>query len=114
MDTRQKCCTAVCALMVFAMGAGEATAADSAGLEEIIVVATKRAANVQTVPTAISVVTGAKLLESGAKSLVDVAQLVPGVQVVTANGATTNYFSIRGATQNDFADHQESPVALYL
>jgi iron complex outermembrane receptor protein len=99
---------------------GAAPAADTesdskdAGLENIIVTANKRAENLQTVPTSMSAVNEAQLKELGVTSTVGIAQFVPGVQVMAVNTGTDNFFSIRGATQNDYAEHEESPVAVYM
>ena len=87
---------------------------DNAGIEEIMVTANRRAENLQTVPTSVSAVTAEQLKDLGVTSTTAIAQYVPGVQLMTVNSNTDNFFSIRGATQNDYAEHEESPVAVYM
>jgi iron complex outermembrane receptor protein len=87
---------------------------DNNGLENIIVTANKRAENVQTVPTAVTAISAEQLKEMGVTNALDIAQFTPGVQVMAVNSGTTNFFSIRGATEDDFAEHEESPVAVYI
>ncbi len=85
-----------------------------AGLENIIVTANKRAENIQTVPTAVTAISAEQLKDYGVTNALDIAQFTPGVQVMAVNSGTTNFFSIRGATEDDFAEHEESPVAVYI
>ena len=87
---------------------------DDGGLANIIVTANKRAENIQTVPTAVSAISAEQLKELGVTNALDIAQFTPGVQVMAVNAGTTNFFSIRGATEDDFAEHEESPVAVYI
>lgn len=101
--------------------AAEANAANSdeadsegGGIEQVIVTANRRAENLQTVPTSVSAVTAEQLKDLGVTSTTAIAQYVPGVQLMTVNSNTDNFFSIRGATQNDYAEHEESPVAVYM
>jgi len=99
----------------FAAGA-EADSPDSndGGIEQVIVTANRRAENLQNVPTSVSAVTAEQLKDLGVTSTTAIAQYVPGVQLMTVNSNTDNFFSIRGATQNDYAEHEESPVAVYM
>src|SRR3984885_611168 len=87
---------------------------DNTGIEQIIVTANRRSENLQVVPTSISAVTSEQLKDLGVTSTTAIAQYVPGVQLMTVNANTDNFFSIRGATQNDYAEHEESPVAVYM
>ncbi len=87
---------------------------DNGGIEQIIVTANRRAENLQLVPTSVSAVTAEQLKDLGITSTTAIAQYVPGVQLMTVNSNTDNFFSIRGATQNDYAEHEESPVAVYM
>ena len=92
----------------------DATATTGVGLEEVIVTAQKRAQNSQDVGIAISAVSGAELTELGAVSASDITKSVPAVVLTQPNGPASFSLSIRGVTQNDFADHQESPAAIYV
>ncbi|HVW70522.1 MAG TPA: TonB-dependent receptor, partial [Steroidobacteraceae bacterium] len=96
--------------------AGPAIGSESDGdtVGEVIITANRRAENLQTVPTSVSAVTAEQLKDLGVTSTTAIAQYVPGVQLMTVNSNTDNFFSIRGATQNDYAEHEESPVAVYM
>jgi iron complex outermembrane receptor protein len=87
---------------------------DNSGLQNIIITANKRAENIQTVPTAVTAISAEQLKDLGITNATDIAQFTPGVQVMSVNAGTTNFFSIRGATEDDYAEHEESPVAMYI
>jgi iron complex outermembrane receptor protein len=93
---------------------GDADNNDNSGVEQVIITANRRAENLQAVPTSVSAVTADQLKDLGVTSTTAIAQYVPGVQLMTVNSNTDNFFSIRGATQNDYAEHEESPVAVYM
>jgi iron complex outermembrane receptor protein len=97
-----------------AQAPASAAAPAGAGLEEVIVTAQKRAQNSQDVGIAISAVSGAELTEMGAVTASDITRSVPAVVLTQPNGPASFSLSIRGVTQNDFADHQESPAAIYV
>jgi iron complex outermembrane receptor protein len=94
--------------------AGTEAGNDNGGIEQIIVTANRRAENLQVVPTSVSAITAEQLKDLGVTSTTAIAQYVPGVQLMSVNSNTDNFFSIRGATQNDYAEHEESPVAVYM
>src|SRR5262249_51035916 len=79
----------------------------SAGLEEVVVTAQKRAQNAQDVGISISAISGADLQTLGAVAATDITRSVPAVIMTQPNGPSSFSLSIRGVTQNDFADHQE-------
>lgn len=87
---------------------------DSDVVEQIVVTANRRAENLQAVPTSVSAITTEQLKDLGITSTTAIAQYVPGVQLMSVNSNTDNFFSIRGVTQNDYAEHEESPVAVYM
>ena len=91
-----------------------AATTNTVGLEEIIVTAQKRAQNSQDVGIALSAVTGDDLANLGAVSASDITKAMPAVVLTQPNGPASFSLSIRGVTQNDFADHQESPAAIYV
>jgi len=112
-------------LCMAALGAGLSQAATAqqsppmlatpgVGLEEVIVTAQKRAQNSQDVGIAISAVSGSELTRIGAVTASDITRSVPAVVLTQPNGPASFSLSIRGVTQNDFADHQESPAAIYV
>ena len=83
-------------------------------LEEVIVTAQKRAQNSQDVGIALSAVSGDDLKTLGAVTATDITRSMPAVVLTQPNGPSSFSLSIRGVTQNDFADHQESPAAIYV
>ena len=101
------------ALAVSAQNA-PAPSVTTGGLEEIIVTAQKRAQYSQDVGIALSAVTGDDLASLGAASATDITKAMPAVVLTQPNGPSSFSLSIRGVTQNDFADHQESPAAIYV
>lgn len=101
-----------CALVSGAVQAAEDTA--SGALEEVVVTAQKRAQNAQDVGIAISALSGEDLQTLGAVQATDITRSMPAVVMTQPNGPSSFSLSIRGVTQNDFADHQESPAAIYV
>lgn len=71
-------------------------------LQEVIVTATLRSENVQNVPAALTVLTGAQLDQLGAQDLDDVAALVPGFQLATI-GPGFNVETLRGVSTGLFS-----------
>jgi iron complex outermembrane recepter protein len=84
-------------------------------LEEVVVTAQKRSENLQQVPIAVTSLSGDQLATRGVVSTKDLAAASPGV-LITEFGTAPNAMAIyvRGIGQLDFAEHQESPVALYI
>lgn len=105
----------VTSLAAVALATGTvALAQDERVLDEIVVTAQKREQNIQDVGIAISAFTGQQVDELGLVESTDIALLAPGVSVSASAGDQSRQFSIRGVTQNDFADHTESPNAVYI
>ncbi|MFT9016068.1 MAG: TonB-dependent receptor [Acetobacter sp.] len=92
----------------------ERAAVASGGIEETLVTAQRRQENMQKVGIAMSAVSGAQLQNEHITSPSQIPQLMAGVQLAQPNGQGAYTFSVRGVTQNDFADHEESPTAIYL
>ena len=88
--------------------------AASGGLEEIIVTAQKRAQNSQDIGISLSAVSGDDLNNLGVVQAADITKSMPAVVLTQPNGPSSFSLAIRGVTQNDFADHQESPAAIYV
>lgn len=109
---------AMCALAMAAPHIARAqaeAAAPTATLAEIVVTAQKRAQNPQDVGVAIAAFSGQQLAQAGVDDLKSLVALTPGVQLDEYGGASTvDTISIRGVTQLDFADHEESPNAVYV
>lgn len=90
------------------------TSASVFDLEEVIVTAQKREQNLQDVGIAVSAFTGDQLDTLGFNNSSDVAMLTPGVHLGGNLAGQNLQFTIRGVAQNDFSDHTESPVAVYV
>ena len=88
--------------------------ASSGGLEEVIVTAQRREQNEQEIGISLSAVTGADLTDLGVVSATDITKAMPAVVLTQPNGPSSFSLAIRGVVQNDFADHQESPAAIYV
>ncbi len=100
--------------VTLAQTSASTTPAQVSGLGEIIVTAQKRAQNSQDVGIAVSAVSGDDLNSLGIVSASDITKTMPAVVLTQPNGPSSFSLSIRGVTQNDFADHQESPAAIYV
>jgi iron complex outermembrane receptor protein len=91
------------------------TVSSSSGtLEEIVVTAQKREQNSQDIGISLSAITGNDLNSVGAAAATDITKSMPAVVLTQPNGPSSFSLAIRGVTQNDFADHQESPAAIYV
>jgi iron complex outermembrane receptor protein len=82
-------------------------------LEEIIVTAQKRDENLQDVPIAVTAFTGDQIKALGFTDYVEITQQMPGLQL-NAWSPNLTIFNIRGVSQNNFQDHLEAPVAVYM
>ncbi|HWX70077.1 MAG TPA: TonB-dependent receptor [Steroidobacteraceae bacterium] len=89
-------------------------AATTGGLEEILVTAQKREQNPQEIGISLSAITGSDLADLGVATATDITKSMPGVVLTQPNGPSSFSLAIRGVVQNDFADHQESPAAIYV
>ncbi len=82
-------------------------------LEEIVVTAQKREQNLQDVGIAVTAFSGSQIQNLGFSNTVDITAQTPSVQLYEWSPSYT-VFNIRGVSQNDFADHLEPPVAVYI
>jgi iron complex outermembrane receptor protein len=103
---------AVSSVLMVADSSAQALPDDSV-LAEVTVTAQKRAQNMQDVGTAITAFDGEKLGRYGLHDVTDIALQVPGLQF-NQYSATITVYNLRGVSQNDFSDHQEAPVAVYV
>ncbi len=104
--------TALLLLVVLDAHAQQVTS--SGQLEEIVVTAQKREQNLQDVGISLSAITGSELQSLGNATATDITKAMPAVVLTQPNGPSSYSLAIRGVTQNDFADHQESPAAIYV
>ena len=112
-------CAARCTLAVVLAAAAfsvhaQIASSTSGALEEIVVTAQKREQNSQDIGISLSAITGADLNSLGAATATDITKSMPAVVLTQPNGPSSFSLAIRGVTQNDFADHQESPAAIYI
>jgi iron complex outermembrane recepter protein len=93
----------------------EASAAESAIMEEVVVTAQKREQSVQDVGIAITAFSGDQIKQLGFQNSIDIVAHTPGMTfgTPTAEGNNAN-LSLRGVALNDFNDNNESPVAVYI
>jgi iron complex outermembrane receptor protein len=75
---------------------GQSVAKEHVTSEEVVVTARKRKEDIQNVPSAVSVISGAKLDEFGATQLTDYAAYVPGLSVVQGFSPGTDLLILRG------------------
>jgi iron complex outermembrane receptor protein len=101
-------------LVLAALAAALAAPAGAQVLEDIVVTAQKREENLQDVGIAITAFTGDQMRELGVRESFDVAAFTPGVHISGNLAGQNTQFTIRGVTQNDFADIVESPNAVYV
>jgi iron complex outermembrane recepter protein len=95
--------------------ASELQAADTVDstFGDIVVTAQKRLQNAQSVGISITAFNSAQIKALGLTEPVSIAQQTPGVSFSSLHQGNAT-FNIRGVSQNDFADHYEPPVALYV
>ena len=96
---------------VYAQQSGQAS---ERPIEEILVTAQKRTQSVMDVGIAMDVFSGDNLRNLDIGESTGIATFSPGVSLSSAAGNQSRQFNIRGVIQNDFADHTESPVAVYV
>ncbi len=84
-------------------------------MDEIVVTAQRREQKVQDVPISLTALSGNQLANYGITSSEQLDKIAAGV-VISQYGAssTITLINIRGVAQLDYADHQESPNAVYL
>lgn len=107
----------IVATLVAALGAPLATGApadlDSTVLAEVTVTAQKREQNVQDVGISITALSGEQLRQLGYAGTAEIIAQTPGMKMLSYSPSLT-VLSIRGVSQNDFADHYEPPVAVLV
>ena len=94
-------------------GAQQGQSAVDATFGEIVVTAQKRTQSAQSVGISITAFNGDQIKALGLTEPTSITQQTPGVSFSSLHQANAT-FNIRGVSQNDFADHYEPPVALYV
>jgi iron complex outermembrane recepter protein len=101
-----------------APASAQTPAAPSAGLQEVVVTATKRSENVQNVPITITTFTTNQLAENNLTSLTTLTALTPGVNLTAGSpfsgDSSVLVASIRGIGQDDFAFNLNPAVGVYV
>jgi iron complex outermembrane recepter protein len=92
----------------------KAATSSEAGLEEIVVTATRRETSAQNISIAITAIGSEQLQALGINSPLDLDKLVPNLYVTEGYGAGQARFSIRGLSVSDYSVAAVSPVALYI
>jgi iron complex outermembrane recepter protein len=90
--------------------AAPAAQPDDSILQEVVVTANKRAENMQDVASAVSVESGAQLMDRGLKNLADYAGDIPGLNIVGNGSPGQTSVEIRGISSNT----RTSAVGTYL
>lgn len=90
-----------------------------AGLEEIVVTATRRATTVQDTPINIAAVTGAQIEREGLRTLSEATRAIPGINVIDQGGRGGSQIVVRGLNAEPLANNDNSndgggTVATYL
>jgi len=81
-------------------------------IQDIVVTANKRQEKLQNVGIAATAFNATTLAQLGINSTTDLAKMTPALNVNYANPSVAQ-LNIRGVSQNDFADHLETPIAVY-
>jgi iron complex outermembrane receptor protein len=115
----RKALSPIAIAVVAALGAAPVARAQEAGsaaggLEEIIVTAQKREQNLQEVPIAVSVVTGATLESTGGFNVESLRQLVPSLNIRKTNTQLNQALFLRGVGTINFAIAAQPSVAFVL
>lgn len=115
-NTRIKQCTRVMTyasvLFICAMGT-DVFAQTTSGLDEIVVSVQFRKENLQTIPLAVSVVTGETIEKDGVVDLQGIAQRVPGL-TFSPFSPGQNIISLRGVSSNDDGAGTDNSVAVFV
>lgn len=115
---RSEFCLLVLALAVLSTtGAAPVLAQGSSFvLEEVIVTARKRTENLQQTPVAVTALSATALREAGVRSLSDLNQIAPNIEVQAGNGnagGVANIY-IRGVGQRNTGPNLDSGVGIYI
>ncbi len=90
-------------------GGTDNAAAEQGNLEEVVVTARRREEKLQTVPIAVSVISGDKLTAHSVNSAQDLGKIVPALSTAETNRDLEGY-SIRGMSNNNASAQGQSPV----
>ncbi len=95
--------------------ADEAADQTSTGLADIIVTATRRNENLQSVPVSVTAITSEQLSAQGVFSTADLNNSIPNLQVGSAYGETQPNFTVRGiGVGTEYNSNAASPIGIYV
>lgn len=83
-------------------------------LEEVVVTTTRRAENIQDVPSSVSALSGHELEQLRILDIVDLQQQVPGLNLNRGSGRSQVRAAIRGLSNRAFEENAQSHVNIYL
>lgn len=107
--------TALFPAHAFAQDAKEDRSREQAESGVIIVTAQRREQSVLEVPLAITAIGGDTLASKGVTNSVDLAEVVPNLQVSSPYGNTQPNFALRGiSVANEYNSNQASPIGVYI
>lgn len=97
------------------IGGAAALAEGVDDITDIIVTAQRRSQSIQSVPLAITALSGEQLASKGITNSSELGQVVPNLQVNSAFGETEPNFSMRGiSVANEYNSNQVSPIGVYV
>lgn len=103
------------ALATAAQAQDEKPQTDAIFDNQIIVTAQRREQSILDVGVSVTALQGEDLEALGLNNSGDVAALIPAVSIQSVGGAGAQLVvNIRGVSQNDFGDHNEPPIAVYV
>jgi len=97
-----------------APAAGDSVTSAGASVNEVVVTARRRAENQQSVPIAVTALSGDALQRNSIRDMFDLQRVVPSLQVSTGYRKEAPIFQIRGLRTNDERATQDGPVAVYF
>jgi iron complex outermembrane receptor protein len=101
------------ALVIAAVWVNLAHAAEQEAIQEVIVTAQKRSESASRTPVALTALTAADLEKRGVANAADLTNVVPNVQIGTADGGNTN-ITIRGIGSNNTTEGGDPAAAFHL
>ena len=93
-----------------AMAAAATTSADTMGIEEVVVTATRRAENIQDVPITIQAMSGETLAKLNVTSLNELLKYTPNV-TYSGNGPGSGNIFVRGLSSGGAPNQSQSTIA---
>ena len=92
----------------------DSASAETGGLDEITVTATRRASNLQTTPLAVTAIDAQAIEPLQPRTLQDLASLVPNFSANKINGFNAASFAMRGVGNTDIIVYNEAPVSVLI